>query len=96
MKNNNLDYHKKELHRISEEIKGIRKGLGLSKRTNEDMMLYRLLQNYKYWITRAKTGKNIHRAKYARKRIRAFFKLVVSKTFHQASIVAIKMKSEVK
>lgn len=96
MKSNNLDYHKKELHNVTEQIKQLKKDLGLSKRTNEDMILYRLLQNYKYWVIRAKTGKNTHRAKYARKRIRIFFKLVMSKTFHQTSIVAIKNRGEIK
>ena len=87
MKIKNLEYHKQELHKIAEEIKELRKDLGLSKRSSDDMILYRLLQDYKYWVTRIKTGKNINRAKYIRKRIKTFYKLAISKTFHQTAIV---------
>lgn len=85
----NLGYHKQELHKIAEEIKELRKDLGLPKRISDDMVLYRLLHSYKYWVTRAKTGKNIHRAKYARKRIRVFYRLSLSRIFHQTAIVML-------
>jgi len=89
----NLEYHKQELHKIAEEIKELRKDLGLPKRSSNDMILLRLLHSYKYWATRTKTGKNIHRAKYVRKRIRTFYKLAISKMFHHAIIVAL-MKND--
>lgn len=84
-----LEYHKQELHKISEQIKQLRKDSGLPKRSGDDIILYRLLQNYKHWVTRTRTGKNIHRAKYARKRIKTFYKLELSKTFHQGIIIAL-------
>jgi len=89
MKIKDLEYHKKELHETSEQIKQLRKDSGMPKRSGDDGLLYRLLHSYKYWVTRAKTGKNIHRAKYARKRIKAFYRLELSKTFHQAVIVML-------
>ena len=85
----NLEYHKQELHKISEQIKQLRKDSGLPKRSGDDIILHKLLKNYQYWVTGAKTNKNIHRAKYARKRIKAFYSLETSKAFHQGIIVAL-------
>lgn len=90
MKINDIEYHKQELHKISEQIKQLRKDSGLPKRSGDDIILHKLLQNYRHWVTRVKTGKNVHRAKYARGRIKVFYKLKISKTFHQAIIVALK------
>jgi len=83
----NLEYHKKELHQVTEQIKQLRKSIGLAKRSGDDMILHRLLQSYKYWVTRTKKGKNINRAKYIRKRIKIFYKLMLCKTIHQTVIV---------
>ena len=83
-----IEYHKKALHEISEQIKQLRKDSGLPKRSGDDIILHKLLKNYQYWVTRAKTNKNIHRAKYARKRIKIFYSLETSKAFHQGIIVA--------
>ena len=88
-----IEYHKKALHEISEQIKQLRKDSGLPKRSGDDIILHKLLKNYQYWVTRAKTNKNIHMAKYARKKIKTFYRLGISKTFHQAIIVAL-MKNE--
>ena len=85
----NLDYHKVELHKVAKQIKQIKKDSGLPKRSGDEMILYRLLHSYRYWVTRTKTGKNIHRAKYARKRIKVFYMLMLSKTFHQTVIVML-------
>lgn len=90
-----LDYHKKGLHDVTEQIKKLRKDLGLPKRSSDDIILHKLLQSYKYWATRTKTGKNINRVKYSRKRIKTFHRLLLCKTVHQTIIVMlIKQKSE--
>src|SRR3989344_3572138 len=85
----NLEYHKQELHKISEQIKQLRKDSGLPKRSGDDIILHKLLKNYQYWVTRAKTNKNISRAKYARKKIKTFYRLEISKAHHQAVIIAL-------
>ena len=77
------------MHEISEKIKQLRKDSGMPKRSGDDMILHKLLKNYQYWATRAKTGKNANRAKYARKRIKTFYALEISKSFHQGIIVAL-------
>ncbi len=84
-----VEYHKKALHEISEQIKQLRKGSGLPKRIGDDIILHKLLKNYQYWVTRAKTNKNINRAKYARKKIKTFYRLEISKSFHQGIIIAL-------
>lgn len=82
-----LEYHKEELHKVTEEIKQLRKSLGIAKRSSDDEILYKLLKNYKYWVTRTMKGKNINRAKYVRKKIKTFYKLALSKAFHQSAVI---------
>ena len=82
-----LEYHKEELHKFTEEIKQLRKSLGITKRRGNDEILHNLLRSYKYWITRVKKGKNINGAKYVRKRIIIFYNLMLCKMFHQSIIV---------
>ena len=89
-----LEHHKKALHEISEQIKQLRKDSGLPKRSGDDIILHKLLKNYQYWIARTKTNKNIHRAKYARKRIKTFYRLEISKAFHQGIVVALMKNSK--
>ena len=89
MRIKDIEYHKQELHKISEQIKRLRKDSGLPKRSGDDIILHKLLKNYQYWVTGAKTNKNIHRAKYARKRIKIFYRLELSKAFHQGIIMAL-------
>lgn len=82
-----LEYHKEELHKVTEEVKQLRKSLGIAKRSSDDKILYRLLKNYKYWVNGVKKGRNINRAKYVRKRIMIFYKLALSKAFHQSAVI---------
>ena len=89
MRIKDIEYHKQELHKISEQIKRLRKDSGLPKRSGDDIILHKLLKNYQYLVTRDKTNKNIHRAKYARKRIKTLYRLELSKAFHQGIIVAL-------
>jgi len=87
-----LEYHKEELHKVTGDVKQLRKSLGIAKRSSDDEILYRLLKNYKYWVNRVKKGRNINREKYVRKRIMIFYKLALSKAFHQ-SIIVMRLKN---
>lgn len=84
-----LEYHKKELHEVTEKIKQLRRSLGIAKRSSDDDILYKLLNNYKYWVTRVRKGKNINRTKYAKKKIKTFYKLGLSKAFHQSAVIIL-------
>jgi len=89
-----LEYHKKELHKVTEKINQLRKNLGMTKRRSNDEILCKLLKNYEYWAARAKIRKNINRTGYARKKIKTLHKLGLSNIFHQSAVVLLMNKSK--
>ncbi len=89
-----LEYHKKELHEVTEKINQLRKNLGITKRRSNDEILCKLLKNYEYWAARTRIWKNINKIRYARKKIKTFYKLRLSKIFHQSAVVLLMNKSK--
>ena len=89
MRIKNLEYHKKELHKISEKIKQLKKSLDMSKRKRGEDILDKLLKSYKYWIRQTKTQANTNRVGYIKNKIKDFYKLNIAKIFHQSAIVAL-------
>ena len=89
MKAKDLEYHKKELHNITEHINQLRKSLGMVKRISEEQIFSKLLKHYEYWASKPRSGKNIGRIKYARKKVKTFYKLMLNKIFHQSAIVIL-------
>ena len=95
MKVQDLKYHKEELHKVSEEIKQLKKDVGITKRKKSEEILDRLLKNYRYWVSRAKTKANINRVGYIKNKIKDFYRFNLSRVFHQSAIVVLmKTKKE--
>lgn len=88
MRIKDLEYHKKELHKISEKIKQLKKDFNITKRKKSEEILFKLLDNYKYSITR-KDQKDIKKRNYVRNKINLFYKLTIAKVFHQSVIVML-------
>ena len=88
MRIKDLEYHKKELHKISEKIKQLKKDFNIAKRKKSEEILFKLLDNYKYSITR-KDQKDIKKRNYVRNKINLFYKLTIAKVFHQSVIVML-------
>jgi len=89
MRIKDLEYHKKELHKISEKIKKLKKDLKISKRKKGEEILYKLLDGYRYSLTKKDLKKDKKLKGYVRNKINLFYKLSVSKIFHQSVIVML-------
>jgi len=92
MKVKNLEYHRRELHKVSEKIKKLKKDLSITKRKKGEEILYKLLDKYRYSLTKKDLKKDKNLRGYVRNKINLFYKLSVSKVFHQSVIVMLGTK----